>query len=101
LATLDRALADSPVDPRGDVDAGRIRFALDYERLRPREIQIERPTIPARIRVTMAAAAVALPVGRSRARSALARAGGSFTSFMRASSPAAKSPIVLAWRKHR
>jgi len=53
--------------------------------------QIERPTIAARISVTMAAAAVALPVGRSRCRSALTRSSGdaglSFTSVMRCSSP--------------
>ena len=38
LAPLNGALADAPIDPRGDVDAGRIRFALDDERLRPCEI---------------------------------------------------------------
>ena len=38
LAALDGTLAHPPVDPRGDVDAGRIRFALDDERLGPREI---------------------------------------------------------------
>ncbi len=38
LAPLDGTLANSPIDPGGDVDAGRIRFALDDERLRPCEI---------------------------------------------------------------
>ena len=33
LAALDGTLAHSPIDPRGDVDAGRIRFALDDQRL--------------------------------------------------------------------
>ena len=38
LAPLDGTLADAPIHPRGNVDAGRIRFALDDERLRPCEI---------------------------------------------------------------
>src|ERR1700722_5675006 len=38
LPALDGTLADSAVDPRGDVDAGRVGFALDDERLRPRQI---------------------------------------------------------------
>ena len=38
LAPLDGTLADSPIHPRGNVDAGRIRFALDDERLGPREV---------------------------------------------------------------
>ena len=38
VSALDGALADSPIDPRGDVDASCIRFALDDERLGPCEI---------------------------------------------------------------
>ena len=38
FAALDGALADAPIDARSDVDAGRIRLALDDERLGPREI---------------------------------------------------------------
>ena len=38
LAALDRALADPAVDARRDVDAGRVRLALDEQRLRLHEI---------------------------------------------------------------
>jgi hypothetical protein len=38
LAALDGTLADAALDARGDIDAGRVGFALDDERLRPSQI---------------------------------------------------------------
>jgi hypothetical protein len=46
LPALDRTLAHAAVDPRGDVDAGRIGFALNDERLRAREIPDREPHDP-------------------------------------------------------
>src|SRR5271166_4163040 len=60
--------------------------------------QTDRPTIAHRTSVTIAAAAVALPVGRSRRGSALARSSGaglSFTSVIRCLSPAARVALAL------